>query len=152
MSNLHPVYETLIREWETELADIERLIFQALRRAMPDGRTRRQLIFDVYGDYVPEHEDLNNNTLDRKIRKAIEDMRERLIPIFSSSGGSGYRLDVSETSISMMVAEWERRRDRYTEKVRRGNELILRIRQAGAGVLPESLPERETPKQLGMFS
>jgi hypothetical protein len=149
-SGLHPVYQQLVSEWEAELEDTARLIFQSLRRAMPNGRTRRQLIWDVYGISVPDDEDLNNNRYDRKIRKTIEQMREDLIPIFSTSKEAGYKLDVSETSISMMVAEWEHRREKYTEKVNRGNALILRIRQAGEKTIPAELPVE--PKQMGIWS
>lgn len=150
MSGLHPVYEALVNEWEAELEDVERAIFQALRRAMPNGRTRRQLVHDVYDVVIADGEDINNNTYDRKIRKTIEAMREKLIPIFSTSSEAGYRLDISETSISMMVNEWERRREKYTEKIRRGYELIFRIRLAGDAAIPASLPEQ--PKQMGMWS
>ena len=148
-SPLHPVYEALVAEWEAELEETEKKIFQALKRAMPNGVTRRELIFAVFGVTVPELMDINNNTYDRKIRKTIEVMRENLIPIFSSSGEAGYRLDISETSISMMVAEWERRREKYDEKINRGRVLINRIRQVGEGAMPQNLPSK--PTQFTLF-
>src|SRR5690349_9228951 len=147
--NLHPVYQSLVSEWEAELEATEKKIFQALRHAMPGGCTRRQLVSIVFGVDIAGDEDINNNTYDRKVRKTIEHMRENLIPIFSSSGESGYRLDISEVSISMMVAEWQRRMEKYEEKIGRARVLINRIRQVGESALPVELPQE--PKQIGMF-
>lgn len=149
MNTLHPVYEQLIGEWEAQLEDIERAIFRSLKCAMPNGRTRRELIKDVFDITIAEGEDINNNTYDRKIRKTIEHMRDRMIPIFSISSESGYRLDISETSISMMVAEWQRRMEKYQDKIHRGRQLINRIREVGEQAIPANLPVE--PKQIGLF-
>lgn len=150
MTALHPVYEALVSEWEAQLEEIERAIFRSLKNAMPNGRTRRELVFDVFGVTIAEGEDINNSTYDRKIRKTIEQMRENLIPIFSSSSESGYRLDISETSISMMVAEWQRRKEKYEEKILRGRQLINRIHELGERAIIE---ERELaqPHQFSLF-
>jgi hypothetical protein len=149
MTALHPVYELVMGEWEQELEDIEKKIFQALKRAYPEGRTRRALIFDVYNAVVPDDEDLNNNARDRKIRKTIAKMFDDLIPIVSSSGAAGYRLDLSEETIRSMINEWHRRREQYAHKIERGERLILKIKQVGEAVIPESLPEE--PKQLSFI-
>lgn len=149
MSQLHPVYEVLVQEWEGQLEELERAIFRSLRNAMPNGRTRRQLVYDVFGVVIADGEDINNSTYDRKIRKTIEQMRENLIPIFSSSAESGYRLDISETSISMMIAEWQRRMEKYQDKIHRGRQLIRRIREVGEQALPVNLPVE--PKQPSLF-
>jgi hypothetical protein len=149
MTQLHPVYEALVSEWEAQLEALEHAIFRSLKRAMPGGRTRRELVYDVFGVVIAEGEDINNNTYDRKIRKTIEQMRENLIPIFSSSAESGYRLDISETSISMMVDEWQRRMEKYAEKVHRGRKLIHRIREVGESAIPERLPAK--PQQFNLF-
>jgi DNA invertase Pin-like site-specific DNA recombinase len=149
MSTLHPVYELVMGEWEQELEDIEKKIFQALKRAYPEGRTRRELIRDVYGSLVPDDVDLNNNANDRKIRKTIAKMFDDLIPIVSSSGAAGYRLDLSEQTIRSMINEWHRRREQYAHKIERGERLILKIKQVGEAAIPESLPEE--PRQLSFI-
>jgi hypothetical protein len=148
MTALHPIYKSLVAEWERDLEATERAIFQVLYRAMPDGRTRRQLVWDVFGVIIPENADINNNTYDRKIRKTIEAMREKMIPVFSSSAESGYRLEVSESAISRMVAECENRLQVYADKVRRGRQLQTRIRELGERAIRE--PE-SGPRQIGLF-
>jgi hypothetical protein len=148
MTALHPIYKSLVAEWERDLEATERAIFQVLYRAMPDGRTRRQLVWDVFGVIIPENADINNNTYDRKIRKTIEAMREKMIPVFSSSAESGYRLEVSESAISRMVAECENRLQVYADKVRRGRQLQPRIRELGERAIRE--PE-SGPRQIGLF-
>lgn len=148
-TGLHPVYEQMVAEWEAELGETEKQIFQALRQAMPDGLTRRQLVHVVFGIHIHDGEDINNSTHDRKIRKTIEHMRDNLIPIFSTSAQSGYKLDISETSISMMVGEWQRRMERYQERISRGQKLIRRIREIGEQAIPEELPKQ--PTQIGLF-
>ena len=45
----------------------------------------------------------------QKIRKGIESLRNRLIPIVSSSGEAGYRLDANQDAIENMILEWESR-------------------------------------------
>lgn len=152
MTTTNLIYERLLDEWESELRLLEGKIFNALRQAGPEGLTRRQLVYRVYGIVVPEHEDLNNNAMDRKIRKTIAKMFDDLIPILSSSSTAGYRLDVSETSIRKMIAEWTRRREQYNDKVRRAEQLILKIRQYGDEAIPVELPVRaEQPKQLSLI-
>lgn len=149
MSSLHPVYEVVMAEWERELEDTEKKIFRALKRAYPEGRTRRELIKDVYGLMVPDAEDLNNNAMDRKIRKTISHMFDNSIPIVSSSGAAGYRLALSEKTIRSMINEWQRRREQYAHKIERGERLILKIKQVGEAAIPESLPEQ--PQQLSFI-
>jgi hypothetical protein len=149
MSGLHPVYELVMGEWERELEDIEKKIFKALKNAYPGGRTRRELICDVFGHVIPDNDDLNNSGEDRKIRKTIAKMFDDLIPIVSSSGAAGYRLDLSEETIRSMINEWHRRRDQYAHKIERGERLILKIKQVGEQAIPESLPEQ--PQQLSFI-
>ena len=142
---MHPIYEQIIDEWERELEDLERTVFTALKNS-PDGCTRRQLVYLCFGVVILENQDTNNNKYDRKVRKTIEAMREKLIPIFSSSSGAGYRLDISETSLSLMIAEWERRRDTYADKVRRAYQMRNRIREAGERAA--SMPQAPTQFRL----
>lgn len=149
-TGLHPVYEALVNEWEGQLEELERAIFRCLKNAMPGGMTRRQLVYHIFGVAILEGEDINNNTYDRKIRKTIEVMRDKLIPIFASSAESGYRLDVSETSISMMVAEWQRRAEKYMDKVHNGKKLIRRIRELDERAVLEGL-EATQPHQFSLF-
>lgn len=149
-TTLHPVYESLVREWEAELEETERRVFSALKAAMPNSVTRRELIFAVFGEKVPELMDLNNNPMDRKIRKTIEHMREKLIPVLSSSAGAGYKLEVSEIAVNLMIGEWERRRENFEDKVRRGRQLVNRIRALDERAVLEGT-EASQPTQYSLF-
>jgi hypothetical protein len=98
-------YEKLLAELEAgELSELERKVLDALLKA-PGGITRRELVRRIYG--VEAQRNLRNDPYDRKIRKAIERMRECLIPIISSPGKTGYRLDTSPETIQNMIAEME---------------------------------------------
>jgi len=100
-------YEKLLAEMNAgELSELERKVLDALLKA-PDGITRRGLVQAIYG--VEAQRNLSNDPHDRKIRKAIERMRECLIPIVASSGKAGYRLDTSPEVIQNMLAELESR-------------------------------------------
>jgi hypothetical protein len=149
MSALHPVYELVMEEWEQELEDIEQKIFKALKNVYPESLTRRELIYVVYGVVVPIDVDLNNNAMDRKIRKTIAKMFDDLIPIVSSSGAAGYRLDLSEDTIQKMINEWQRRREQYAHKIQRAEKLKLKIREVGEQAIPERLPEQ--PRQMSFI-
>jgi hypothetical protein len=98
-------YEKLLAEMNAgELSEIERRVLEVLLK-MPGGITRRELVRKIYG--VEAQRNLRNDPYDRKIRKAIERMRECLIPIISSPGKTGYRLDTSPETIQNMIAEME---------------------------------------------
>ena len=148
---LNPVYDAIFDEWEAELDDLTVKIFQSLRQAYPESRTRRALIKDVYGVTIPANADLNNNKYDRKIRLTIARMFDDLIPVVSSSSKAGYRLDLSEETLRKLVGEFERRRNQYEAKVRRGNELILKIRQFGDRVMPVQVSRPAQVKQLNFY-
>lgn len=149
-SQLHPIYEALVTEWEAELEEIEKKIFAALKSMMPNSLTRRELIYIVFGEQIPEGVDLNNNPMDRKIRKTIERMREKLIPVLSSSAGAGYKLEISETAVYLMIGEWERRRENFDDKVRRGRQLVNRIREMDERAVLEG-KEASQPHQFRLF-
>jgi len=143
------VYDHMLAELASgEMTKIEKQVFEALKEH-PAGRTREQLHYAVYGFWPTG--DLNKNTRDRKIRKVIESLRDRLIPIVSNSGKAGYRLDVSEAEIRKMIAEWRSRSHELDNRVRRAEALIYKIRHALEGVIPEELPVRlPTPAQMEM--
>lgn len=102
-----PQYEKLLVELNAgELPVIERKILDALYQA-PKGLTRRELVRIVFGQEA--HTNLGNDTKDRKIRKAIESLRNRGIPIISNSGQAGYKLDTDPENIECMVRELKSR-------------------------------------------
>ena len=73
-----PQYERLLAELDAgELSELERKVLDALLKA-PNGITRRGLIRVVYG--VEAQRNLSNDPHDRKIRKAIESLRNRHDP------------------------------------------------------------------------
>lgn len=102
-----PQYEKLLVELNAgELPVIERKILDALCQA-PKGLTRRGLVRILFGQEA--HTNLGNDTKDRKIRKAIESLRNRGIPIISNSGKAGYKLDTDPENIECMVRELKSR-------------------------------------------
>jgi len=110
----HPAYENLLEELAAgELTELQRKVFELLR-ANPDGLTRDQLVHHIFG-YWPN--ELDGNTDDRKIRKAIEALRERLFPIVSTSSHPGYRLDVSREAVEKMIAELQSRRQKIDDQI-----------------------------------
>ncbi len=144
------VYEQILAELaEGEMDPLQREVFAILRRAYPAPASREQLVQDIYG-YVPEN--VSTDLKDRKIRRAIQGMREKLIPIISSSGEAGYRLDVSEEAIRSMIAEWGSRRRRLRELIERAERMLILIHQAGIGAIPSQLPaSKEKVQQLAFF-
>lgn len=108
------VYETMLEELAAgQLNDLQKQVFQLLRDN-PDGLDRYQLVQHIYG-YLPLKVDGNNE--DRKIRKAIERLRQRLFPIVSTSSKPGYRLDTSREAVTKMIRELESRRDHINEQI-----------------------------------
>jgi DNA-binding winged helix-turn-helix (wHTH) protein len=99
-------YEKLLVDLKTELPYIQYKILEALLQA-PRGSNRRGLIRAVFGEEPQTN--LGNDTRDRKIRKGIESLRNRGIPIVSTSGRAGYKLDTNPKNIECMIKEWESR-------------------------------------------
>lgn len=114
-TNPQEVYDQLLEELAAgEMNDLQRQIFNLLREH-PDGLNRYDLVEHIY-DYRPVT--LDGNIHDRKIRKAIEKLRQRLYPIVSTSGKPGYRLDVTKESAEKMLAELNSRIDHMQEQAR----------------------------------
>jgi len=110
-----PQYQKLLNELESgELTEIECKILEALLKA-PNGLTRQGLIRIVFG-VEPQH-NLANDPCDRKIRKGIESLRDRMIPIVSSSGEAGYRLDTRPEAVENMIRELKSRIAHLEQKV-----------------------------------
>jgi len=132
-----------------QLEDLQQMIFHALRRVYPAGLTRAQLIQETAG-YTPEPtENLNNNRHDRKNRAAIAAMLDMCIPVMSTSGEAGYRLDVDPEHLAEMVRELEDRRDTLNEKIGAARRTLLKVRELGRNTIPAKIPEK--PVQLSIF-
>lgn len=115
MNNPSLVYESLLAELaEGELTALQRQVFELLRDN-PDGLDRFQLVGRIYG-YIPLK--IDGNTHDRKIRKAIEKLRNRNFPIVSTSGQPGYRLDTSKEAAEKMLAELHSRISHMQEQAK----------------------------------
>lgn len=115
MQNPKETYKSLLEELAAgEMNDLQRQIFNLLRDH-PDGLSRYNLVEQIYG-YRPITVD--GNIHDRKIRKAIEKLRQRLYPIVSTSGKPGYRLDVTKEAAEKMLAELNSRIDHMQEQAR----------------------------------
>lgn len=138
------IYDQILEELQVELDELEHKIFVALQRN-PDGLTRRGLVQVVFGYHVYPEDDINNNKHDRKIRMAIANMQDRLVPIVSSSGKAGYRLDVSKETAERMALEMESRATKLQDKARR-------IRKFHSIPVPVEFPAAvEEPKQLSLI-
>ncbi len=93
-----------------------------------EGVTREQLVRITDGRVA--YLDINADPADRKNRRAIAALRDRLIPVKSSSGEAGYRLDATVEGLREMLAEMEARRDKAAEKAQRVREMISRCEEA----------------------
>ena len=112
-------YDQILSELAAgELPVIERKVFDALK-AHPEGLLRPQLVAIVFEETVKAGGPSNNNTKDRKVRRAIESLRERMVPIVSSSGRAGYRLDTSMDGRRRMLADLIKRRDSLSDLISR---------------------------------
>lgn len=98
-------------QWE----QIEYKIMEALLRA-PQGLTRKGLIRVVFDKEAQKN--LSNDTRDRKIRKAIESLRDKGVPIVSTSGKAGYILETDPEKIAEMLDEMKSRIAHLQRKVR----------------------------------
>lgn len=113
---MHPneIYTRLEQELESgELNDLQKKVFTLLKEN-PAGLSRQDLVSMIFG-YWPES--LEGNTDDRKIRKAIERLRQRLFPIVSTAGKPGYRLDISREAVNQMLSELRSRKAHIDEQI-----------------------------------
>lgn len=112
--NPKQIYERLEQELgDGQLNELQKQIFTLLKDN-PAGLSRQDLVWMIFG-YWPES--LEGNTDDRKIRKAIERLRQRLFPILSTSGKPGYRLDISREAVNQMLTELRSRREHIDEQI-----------------------------------
>ena len=63
------------------------------------------------------YSDVRVSDVKGKPRKAIESLRNRMIPIISSSGKAGYRLDTSPEAIQNMIRELKSRIAHMEQKI-----------------------------------
>ena len=104
--------------------------------------TREQLIFAVFGVWPTG--DLSKDPHDRKVRRVIESLRDRPLPIVANSAEAGYRLDTSEEAIQKMVDELESRRSKLDVRVSRLRLILERIKGSDAErarYMPSALPD-----------
>lgn len=113
-----PGYDDIFEQFTQDLPALEKRIFEALKRN-PQGLRRGQLVAIGFGQSVKAGDTQNNSTKDRKVRMAIRSLRMRMVPIVSSSGGAGYRLDVSNEGRGRMLADLISRRNELNELIER---------------------------------
>lgn len=145
------VYQAILEQLANgELEELEVKIFHFLRRVYPASLTRYDLLEFVFGYRPSEEENINNNTDDRKNREAIASMFEKGVPIVSTSGGAGYRIDIDLSSWSELVSELEGRKSTISKKIEAANRIVTNIQLAGRDAIPVNVPT--TPKQLSFIS
>jgi hypothetical protein len=133
-------YQQLLDELAGELTEMERKVFDALK-SHPNGLTRPQLVAIVYHEWTSKIV-VNNSTKDRMVRKTIESLRAKMVPIVSNSGQAGYRLDVSREARQKMVSELISRRDRLNEQIERAAKFYE---------IPLAVPVAETARQAALL-
>ena len=72
------------------------------------------------------------------MRIAIERLRERMVPIVSSSSAAGYRLDTSRDAMRSMVNDLVSRRNKLTDLINRMSKIYQ---------VPVEFPTPEIAKQ-----
>lgn len=135
------VYERILRDLENgELAELERKVFQALKRVYPASLTRYDLIEAVFGYRPGKGENLNNNKDDRKIRASIADMFNRGVPIVSNSGGAGYCISIDLEKWQVTLVDLKSKKDSFETKIEATEKIVRRIGQLGRDVIPTDVP------------
>lgn len=134
-----------------ELTTLARSVFGLLKR-IPGGCTRLQLIEYCYGPEAASKaakRGLSNSEEDRKIREAIEFMRDNMIPIVATSGRAGYRLETDTALIREMVGEWKTRIAKMQARVTSWENRWPEIREGAAQTAqPVTIPELATQAPL----
>ena len=97
-----------------KLRKIERKILEALLEA-PAGLTRPELICIISGKEPKP--DLNYDTEDRKLRRGMEDLRDRGVLIISSARRAGYTLNADTEIIQGMLLDMKKRIVRLQKRV-----------------------------------
>lgn len=144
------VYQQILDDLASgEMEDLEVKIFHFLRRVYPSALTRYDLLEMVFGYRPAEEENLNNNTDDRKNREAIASMFLKGVPVVSTSGGAGYRLDIDLKSWNELVSELDGRKSSIEKKADAARQIVKNIQQAGRSAIPTDVPV--TPKQLSFI-
>lgn len=109
-----PQYEKLLEIKAGKLKKIERMILEALLKA-PNGLTRPELIRIVSGKEPKCN--LNYDTQDRKLRRGMEDLRDRGVMIISSARKAGYTLSVDPEAIQGVLLDMKKRIARLQKRV-----------------------------------
>ena len=135
------IYERVLDELASgEMDELEAKVFHLLRRAYPTPLTRYDLLEYVFGYRPAAEENINNNTDDRKIRTAIAGMFGKGVPIVSTSGGAGYRIDIDLESWAEVVGELEGRRRTIAERLDSANRIVAKIQAVGVSSIPTDVP------------
>lgn len=108
-------YDQLLSEINDEL---EKRVLEELLPGKPV--TRREFIWAIFGEVVAKDANLADDPRDRKIRKCIEQLREKDYAIVSSSNKAGYRLVTDEDEVEKYIAEQRRRMKSVERKIAHG--------------------------------
>lgn len=139
------VYESILQELaDGELEELEVKVFHFLRRVYPASLTRRDLVEFIFGYRPADEEDLNNNTDERKIRKAISSAYNKGVPIVSTSGGAGYRIDIDLEQWTKIAAELEAKKKTLSRKIKATFRIVGKIEKAGINAIPTHVPQTIT--------
>jgi hypothetical protein len=134
MSGPKAIYETVIQIHSSEKQDeLDRTVLRILQRHVgKSARIEREfLVAMVYGDASP----YMNSVHDRRVREAIERLRERHV-ILSSSGCGGYWLPESQEEAQEFIREMETRARKELHTVSQMRKLLWK-QFSGQGELVE---------------
>lgn len=138
-----------------EMEELEVKIFHFLRRAYPASLTRYDLLEYVFGYRPAAADGLNNSNDDRKIRSTIANMFAKGVPIVSTSGGAGYRIDIDLDSWVDVVAELEGRKKTIGERIEAAHRIVRKIHALGINAIPNEVPTQgplqNKPAQLSFI-
>jgi len=113
------VYEKIL---STTPDDLEKGLVEILshHKGEKNRISRRQLITTVGNILYTSHVKVPSvSTLDRQIRRAIEELQECNFPICSDSGSGGYWLAATYAEREAYIAEIESRANKLIEKARK---------------------------------
>lgn len=128
----NPIYDHIKSELEggelnLRAAKILRALMERINVQGQAAYLTRAEMVRVTDDRSP-WQNIGDDPADRKNRLVINYLRERMIPVASSSGQAGYRLELSVEGLEEMRAEMVARRDKIGQGIAKIEDMIERCK------------------------